>query len=64
MLKDYCLVAVNETGDEFEMHTPRTTIDTRNWLEAAGQKDTFKRQYIEQMAVAFPTEEYENWPTC
>ncbi len=39
-------------------------LSTRKWLAAAGQLDIFKKQYIEQMAAAFPTGEYENWPTC
>ncbi len=63
MLRDYCLVAVNETGDEFEMHG-LVQLSTRKWLAAAGQQETFKQQYVERMAAAFPTGQYENWPTC
>ncbi len=36
MLRDYCLVAVNETGDEFEMHG-LVQLSTRKWLAVAGQ---------------------------
>ncbi len=63
MLRDYCLVAVNETGDEFEMHG-LVQLSTRKWLEAAGRQDTLQRQYIQRMAAVFPTGHYENWPTC
>ncbi|KAK4451328.1 kinesin light chain [Podospora aff. communis PSN243] len=49
MLRDYCLITADDTGDEFEMH---------------GLQDTFKRQYIERMAALFPTGKYENWAKC
>ncbi|KAK4119841.1 TPR-like protein, partial [Parathielavia appendiculata] len=63
MLRDYCLIAVDEAGDEFEMHG-LVQLSTRRWLEAFGQQETFKQQYIERMAASFPTGEYENWATC
>ncbi|KAK4443047.1 kinesin light chain [Podospora aff. communis PSN243] len=63
MLRDYCLITADGTGDEFEMHG-LVQLSTRRWLKAAGQQDTFKRQYIERMAALFPTGEYENWATC
>ncbi|KAK3376527.1 hypothetical protein B0T24DRAFT_648420 [Lasiosphaeria ovina] len=63
MLRDYCLIAVDEGGDEFEMHG-LVQLSTRRWLEAFGQQETFKRQYIERIAASFPTGKYENWATC
>ncbi|KAK4161920.1 P-loop containing nucleoside triphosphate hydrolase protein [Cladorrhinum sp. PSN259] len=63
MLRDYCLIAINAVGDEFEMHG-LVQLSIRSWLEASGQQETFKRQYIERMAASFPPGEYENWATC
>ncbi|KAK5651031.1 hypothetical protein OQA88_1504 [Cercophora sp. LCS_1] len=63
MLRDYCLITMNEIGDEFEMHG-LVQLSTRSWLEASGQQDTFKQQYIERMAALFPTGKYENWAKC
>jgi tetratricopeptide (TPR) repeat protein len=63
MLRDYCLIVVDEGGDQFEMHR-LVQLSTRRWLEAYGQQETFRQQYIERMAASFPTGEYENWPTC
>jgi tetratricopeptide (TPR) repeat protein len=63
MLRDYCLIIAGEAGDEFEMHG-LVQLSTRRWLEAFGEQETFKQQYIERMAASFPTGKYENWATC
>ncbi|KAK4446467.1 kinesin light chain [Podospora aff. communis PSN243] len=63
MLRDYCLITADDTGDEFEMHG-LVQLSTRRWLKASGEQDTFKRQYIERMAASFPTGEYKNWAKC
>ena len=63
MLRDYCLICADEAGDEFEMHG-LVQLSTRRWLEANGREETFKQQFIEQMAASFPTGRYENWATC
>jgi hypothetical protein len=63
MLREYCLIVADETGDEFEMHG-LVQLSTRRWLEAFGQLEVFTQRYIERMAASFPTGEYENWATC
>ncbi|KAK3394969.1 P-loop containing nucleoside triphosphate hydrolase protein [Podospora didyma] len=63
MLNDYCFIVADEAGDQFEMHGI-VQLSTRRWLEASGQQETFKQQFIERMAASFPTGEYENWPIC
>ncbi|KAL2147917.1 hypothetical protein VTI28DRAFT_3395 [Corynascus sepedonium] len=63
MLRDYCLIIVNETGVKFEMHG-LVQLSTRRWLEACGQLESFKQHYIERLAASFPTGQYENWGTC
>ncbi|KAK3364216.1 P-loop containing nucleoside triphosphate hydrolase protein, partial [Lasiosphaeria hispida] len=63
ILRDYCLIAIDVNGDEFEMHG-LVQLSTRRWLEASGQLESFKQRYIERMAALFPTGIYENWATC
>ncbi|KAK3898739.1 hypothetical protein C8A05DRAFT_37672, partial [Staphylotrichum tortipilum] len=63
MLTDYSLIATDEAGNEFKMHG-LVQLSARKWLEAVGQLETFKQQYIERMASSFPTGKYENWATC
>ncbi|KAH6641838.1 P-loop containing nucleoside triphosphate hydrolase protein [Chaetomium tenue] len=64
MLRNYCLIVADETGDNFEMHR-LVQLSTKRWLEAFGQHETFKQRCIERLAASFPpTGEYENWATC
>ena len=63
ILRDYDLIVVNEAGDQFEMHG-LVQLSMRKWLETFRQQETFKQQFIEQMAASFPTGEYENWVKC
>ena len=63
MLRDYCLIVTDESGDQFEMHG-LVQLSTRKWLETFSQLETFKQQCIERMAASFPTGEYENWAIC
>ncbi|KAK4182012.1 hypothetical protein QBC35DRAFT_536746, partial [Podospora australis] len=63
MLREYCLVTTNADGDEFEMHG-LVQLSTRIWLKAYEQQETFKQQYIKQMAESFPPGEYQNWGKC
>ncbi|KAK3387984.1 P-loop containing nucleoside triphosphate hydrolase protein [Podospora didyma] len=63
MLRDYCLIAIDVNGDEFEMHG-LVQLSTKRWLEASGQLGAFIQQYIERIAASFPTGDYENWATC
>ncbi|KAL7958560.1 TPR-like protein [Trichoderma compactum] len=63
ILKDFCLITVNEEGDRFEMQR-LVQLSIKSWLKAAGLQETFMQKYIEQMAASFPTGEYENWAIC
>ena len=58
-LRNYCLIAADEIGDEFKMHR-LVQLLTRRWLEAFRQQETFKQQWIERIAVSLPTGQYEN----
>ncbi|KAK3947546.1 kinesin light chain [Pseudoneurospora amorphoporcata] len=63
MLRDYYLITADKTEDKFEMHG-LVQLSTRRWLEAFGQEETFRQQYIERMAASFPTGQFENWAMC
>ncbi|KAK4205903.1 kinesin light chain, partial [Rhypophila decipiens] len=63
MLRDYCLVSINEAGDMFEMHD-LVQLLTRKWLEARGLQEKFKEQFVKRMAMSFPTGDYSNWAIC
>ncbi|KAI0968709.1 P-loop containing nucleoside triphosphate hydrolase protein [Xylaria arbuscula] len=63
MLKDYCLVQTNEQGDVFEMHG-LVQLATRKWLDADGESEKFKGQFISRMAKAFPSGNFETWNAC
>ncbi|RFU76226.1 tpr domain, partial [Trichoderma arundinaceum] len=63
MLRNFCLVGVNEEGDKFEMHR-LVQLSIKAWLKQIKQHDIFKQLYIERMAASFPIGEYENWATC
>ncbi|KAK4207231.1 hypothetical protein QBC37DRAFT_392927 [Rhypophila decipiens] len=53
MLRDYCLIAVAETGDEFEIHG-LVQLSTRKWLEVFERQEIFQDQFIERIAASFP----------
>ncbi|KAK5987383.1 Kinesin light chain 1 [Cladobotryum mycophilum] len=63
MLRDYCLITMNEEGDIFKMHG-LVQLSTRKSLDASGLQEPFKQQFIERLAAAFPTGDYSNWATC
>jgi tetratricopeptide (TPR) repeat protein len=62
-LRNYSLIGVNKEGDAFEMHR-LVQLSTRKWLEAYGQLEKWRQQYITKMSEAFPTAEYGNWRSC
>ena len=63
MLRDYCLILVDETGNEFEMHG-LVQLSMRRWLESDRLQDKFRQQFVKRLAAAFPTGDYSNWATC
>ncbi|KAH8723891.1 hypothetical protein GQ44DRAFT_773477 [Phaeosphaeriaceae sp. PMI808] len=63
VLRDLCFISVAEDGAAFEMHS-LIQLATRKWLAANGKLEWWKQQFISNLSAAFPTGEYENWPTC
>ncbi|KAL6802540.1 P-loop containing nucleoside triphosphate hydrolase protein [Trichoderma sp. SZMC 28013] len=63
ILRNHCLITVNEEGDKFEMHR-LVQLSIKSWLKAAGLQKAFMQQYIKRMALSFPRADYENWAIC
>lgn len=63
ILRNYCLISLNKTGDVFGMHS-LVQLATRKWLDADKRTEQFKEQFISRMAREFPFGEYSNWAIC
>ncbi|KAH0525875.1 hypothetical protein TsFJ059_009281 [Trichoderma semiorbis] len=63
ILRNYCLISVNEEGGTFEMHR-LVQLSIKCWLKAFRLHETFMQQYITRIAVSFPRVKYENWAIC
>ncbi|KAL9577919.1 MAG: hypothetical protein Q9203_007282, partial [Teloschistes exilis] len=62
VLRDYSFISC-DTDQTFEMHA-LVQLAMRKWLEANEQLEKWKQQYIRSLSAAFPSGEYENFPTC
>ncbi|OPB40964.1 kinesin light chain [Trichoderma guizhouense] len=64
ILRNYCLIAVNEKDDQFEMHR-LVQLSIKGWLKASKLQETFMQRYIILMATKFPLgQEFEAWAIC
>ncbi|KAH6696593.1 hypothetical protein BKA61DRAFT_497997, partial [Leptodontidium sp. MPI-SDFR-AT-0119] len=63
VLRNYSFISVNTNGTSFEMHG-LVQLAMRKWLEAHGQIERWKRQFIKNLDAGLPTGEYENWERC
>ena len=62
-LRNFSFISINTDGTTFEMHS-LVQLATRKWLEADGQLERWKHQFIRNLCAEFPTGEYENWAVC
>ncbi|KAF2873795.1 hypothetical protein BDV95DRAFT_605272 [Massariosphaeria phaeospora] len=62
-LRDYSFITVTTRGSGFEMHR-LVQLATWKWLEAHGQREKWKHQFIKNLCSALPTGGYENWTAC
>ncbi|KAF2464492.1 TPR-like protein [Lindgomyces ingoldianus] len=62
-LRDYSFISITGSGSSFEMHG-LVQLATRKWLEAHGQREKWKRQFLVNLSSKFPTGKYENWAIC
>ena len=63
ILRNYAFISVNVDAATFEMHG-LVQLATRKWLEAHGQLERWKQQYIKNLCSEYPTGNYENWVKC
>src|SRR5215469_7223311 len=59
-LRNYSFVSVTADAKIFEMHG-LVQLATRKWLEAHGQLERWKRQYIRNLRIHMRPGKYENW---
>ena len=62
-LRHFSFISVNTDGITFEMHS-LVQLATRKWLEAYGQLEKWKRQFVRNLCEYFPPGDYENWVVC
>ncbi|USP72879.1 TPR domain protein [Curvularia clavata] len=62
-LRNLCFISIVEDGATFQMHR-LVQLAMRKWLAANGKLEWWKQRFISNLCAAFPTGEYENWPTC
>ena len=62
-LQNFSFISINADGTTFEMHR-LVQLATRKWLEAHGQLEKWKQEFIRKLCKEFPTGEYENWAVC
>ncbi|EEA25023.1 O-acetylhomoserine (thiol)-lyase, putative [Talaromyces marneffei ATCC 18224] len=62
-LRRYSLISINVDRTTFNMHS-LVQLATRRWLEANGELEKWKYQYIQNLNAEFPNGEYENWEQC
>lgn len=63
LLRSYSLVTIHQHADIFDMHQ-LVQFATRRWLRSFGGGDRWRRKFLATLLNAFPTGEFENWPTC
>jgi hypothetical protein len=62
-LRNFSFISVNADGTTFEMHR-LVQLAMRTWLEANGQLERWKQQFIRNLCKEFPNGEHETWGTC
>lgn len=63
MLKNYSLIFINIDKTIYRMHR-LVQLASHKWLEAHGQLEIWKQQYIKRLCAVFPAGKYENWAKC
>ena len=62
-LRNYSFITVNADATTFEMHG-LVQLSMRKWLEAHGQLEGWRHQFVKNLCAEFPTGEHENWVKC
>lgn len=62
VLRNYSFISI-DTDLTFAMHA-LVQLATRKWLEASGQLEKWKQQYIKRLSTEFPPGDHKNWIRC
>ncbi|KAM7195080.1 P-loop containing nucleoside triphosphate hydrolase protein, partial [Rhypophila sp. PSN 637] len=62
-LRNFSFISTNGDGKTFEMHR-LVQLATLEWLEAHGQQDHWRNQFLRRLSERLPTGEYRNWIEC
>jgi tetratricopeptide (TPR) repeat protein len=62
-LRDFSFISIKNQNADFEMHK-LVQLATRKWLEADGQLEKWRQQFVKNLCEGLPTGEYENWERC
>ena len=63
MLRSYSFISIEGDGMSFEMHG-LVQLATLKWLEAHGEAEKWKQQFIKNLHAVYPTGDPENWSKC
>ncbi|KAG4440291.1 hypothetical protein IFR05_004252 [Cadophora sp. M221] len=63
VLRNYSFISINTNGTSFEMHR-LVQLAMWKWLEAHGQTERWKKQFLKNLDAQLPSGEYENWERC
>lgn len=63
ILRNFCFITLDADGTTFGMHA-LVQFAARKWLEAKGQLERWKKQFISNLCLGFPTGERKNWAAC
>ncbi|KAF2844172.1 hypothetical protein T440DRAFT_484385 [Plenodomus tracheiphilus IPT5] len=62
-LRNLCFISVGTDRATFEM-LMLVQLATQKWLQANGQLERWKQQFLSNVLAEFPTAAYENWAVC
>ncbi|KAH8732075.1 hypothetical protein GQ44DRAFT_670901 [Phaeosphaeriaceae sp. PMI808] len=63
ILRNFSFISIDKDRTTFEMHR-LVQLAIKRWLEAHGQRERWKHQFIVNLSSEFPTGKYENWAIC
>lgn len=62
-LRNFSFISYNTDDTNFEMHE-LVQLAMREWLEAHGQQEKWKKQFTKNLNTELPNGEYEDWDRC
>jgi len=62
-LQNFSFISINADRTTFEIYR-LVQLATQKWLEAYGQLEKWKQQFVRKLCEEFLIGEYENWAVC